>query len=252
MSIISVSGRAHARAREKLASANGLLALKWTLHIDAIFAVATPYISLLVTLAGLMLSILLPINITNQSSFPPAVLATAWPVDVGLMVGALTLGMVRIQTPYNGPGRAIFYKFAVYQLFPYTDSGHELQLIIGFAEPVALFCVRLPTRTIEEVPDRRGYRFAMAGSGADFLQGYAPKLANLLACGPTQNRENKMIAMAVATVETTIDIEEWQGETSYLAKPVAVLRWNPQSMNWMRLTFSCKPDKYVTDLPKND
>ncbi|MHB1954488.1 MAG: hypothetical protein ACYCOU_12145 [Sulfobacillus sp.] len=48
-------------------------------------------------------------------------------------------------------------------LCPYTDGGHELQLIIGFAEPVALFCVRLPTGTIKEIPDRQGYRFAMAG-----------------------------------------------------------------------------------------
>lgn len=103
------------------------------------FAAAAPYLALLVIVAGLLLSLLLPTNIDSTSSFPTAVLATAWPVDVGLMVGALTLGMVRIQTQYNGPARGVVYKYALHQarLIPVvwigaTSNGLLLMLLLDW------------------------------------------------------------------------------------------------------------------------
>lgn len=125
-------------------------------------------------------------------------------------------------------------------LCPYTDTAHSLHLIVGSALPMALFTVRLPEGRIEKVPDRRGYQFTMAGSGADLMQRYAPGWVNLLMCGPPEVKGDQgMMTMAVAAISAAIKIEQWEGKTSYLQGPITALRWNAQGINWQSFVFSC-------------
>ena len=158
-------------------------------------------------------------------------------------VNCLAFDTDHLQTIFSGLSHASVQEDITVmrdRLRPYTDAEHPLQLIIGSGCPSRIFAVRLPEGNVDGIRSRRGYRFTMAGSGADLMQQYAPGWVNLLMCGPPEVKGDQgMMEMAVAAISAAIKIEQWEGKTSYLQGPITALRWNAQGMNWHSFVFSC-------------
>ena len=114
-SITSISGHARARAKTQRSLVSKFLARDWSIRFDAFVTMTIPYLAVIAIIIGAIVGIRLPPLVGPRTQFPTEILAIAWPVDVGLMVGALTLGMVRLQSQYEGPARPVVYRYGVNQ-----------------------------------------------------------------------------------------------------------------------------------------
>lgn len=148
MYIVWLTARAWKRCHGNRRSLRRRLARDPALKVDVILSRAIGFFGLAILLGGVYMGATSSKVLGQHSALLGLLLSAAWPVDVGLMVGALTLGMVLSQVRYKGTGGHLVQRYLLRhgRLVPVAVIGliSNLYLLLVLFSDTFLHAVPLP------------------------------------------------------------------------------------------------------------